>query len=154
MELARPAQEGDLAVCTGLLERALGHTKTLRGGAVLIGPATAQELVARWTTHADDPRTLHVGLIDDVVVGLAAALTLIRPGSSRPSGLIECCYVEDEARGVGVGTALMSAMVAWCSVQECTDIDALALPGDRSTKQRLEATGFTARLLTLNCRLD
>ena len=36
----------------------------------------------------------------------------------------------------------------------CSDIDALALPGDRSSKQRLEAAGFVARLLTLNRRLD
>ena len=32
-------------------------------------------------------------------------------------------------------------------------MDALALPGDRTTKQRLEAAGFTARLLTLSRRL-
>jgi len=30
----------------------------------------------------------------------------------------------------------------------------LALPGDRSSKQRLEAAGFTARLLTLSRPLD
>jgi hypothetical protein len=33
-------------------------------------------------------------------------------------------------------------------------VDALALPGDRTTKQRLEGSGFTARLLTLSRRLD
>ena len=33
-------------------------------------------------------------------------------------------------------------------------VDALALPGDRTTKQRLEAAGFSARLLTLSRRLD
>ncbi len=70
------------------------------------------------------------------------------------SGLIECCYVETGARGVGVGTALMEAAVAWCSERGCDTVDALALPGDRTTKQRLEAAGFTARLLTLSRRLD
>jgi hypothetical protein len=48
----------------------------------------------------------------------------------------------------------MEAAVAWCTAEGCCDIDALALPGDRSTKQRLEAAGFTARLLILNRRLD
>ena len=62
--------------------------------------------------------------------------------------------MEPDARGVGVGSALMEAAVAWCEAQGCRDIDALALPGDRATKQRLEAAGFTARLLTLNRRLD
>jgi hypothetical protein len=48
----------------------------------------------------------------------------------------------------------MEAAVEWCGTWGCTDVDALALPGDRSTKQRLEAAGFTARLLTLSRRLD
>ena len=47
----------------------------------------------------------------------------------------------------------MEAAVEWCTARGCTDVDALALPGDRSTKQRLEAAGFTARLLTLSRRL-
>ena len=85
--------------------------------------------------------------------GVAAASTFTRPGASSPSGRVECCYVEAGPRGVGVGTALMEAVVAWCGDRDCQDIDALALPGDRSTKQRLEAAGFTARLLTLNRRL-
>jgi hypothetical protein len=47
----------------------------------------------------------------------------------------------------------MEAGVEWCRERGCDDIDARALPGDRATKQRLEAAGFTARLLTLNRRL-
>jgi GNAT superfamily N-acetyltransferase len=62
--------------------------------------------------------------------------------------------VETGARGVGVGTALMDAAVAWCTERGCSGVDALALPGDRTTKQRLEAAGFSARLLTLSRRLD
>jgi GNAT superfamily N-acetyltransferase len=123
----------------------------MRGGAALVGPHSAQDLLAHW----DTPTTLlTVGLFHQVVVGLAAAARFTRPGASRPSGRIECCYVESDARGVGVGTALMDAAVAWCASQGCGDVDALALPGDRSTKQRLEAAGFTARLLTLSRSLD
>ena len=71
----------------------------------------------------------------------------------QPRARIDCCYVEQDARGVGVGTALMGAAVAWCEAAGYAEIDALALPGDRATKQRLEAAGFTARLLTLSRRL-
>jgi GNAT superfamily N-acetyltransferase len=67
--------------------------------------------------------------------------------------LVEFCYVEADARGVGVGTALMAAAVDWSAGRGCEEVDALALPGDRATKQRLEAAGFTARLLTLSRRL-
>jgi hypothetical protein len=47
----------------------------------------------------------------------------------------------------------MEAAVGWCVAAGCEEVDALALPGDRSTKQRLEAAGFSARLLTLSRRL-
>ena len=74
------------------------------------------------------------------------------PGGRR--GLVECCYVESGARAVGVGSALLEAAVAWCEAQGGLEVDALALPGDRATKQRLEAAGFRARLLTLSRRSD
>jgi GNAT superfamily N-acetyltransferase len=122
----------------------------MRGGATLAGSATPAGLLDRWSAAG---ATLVVGEFHHAVVGLAAATTLIKDGAAQPSGSIECCYVEVDARGVGVGTALMEAMVTWCSEQGCGDIDALALPGDRSSKQRLEAAGFTARLLTLSRRL-
>jgi GNAT superfamily N-acetyltransferase len=125
----------------------------MRGGADLVGPTTADELLDRWMAPGA-PTAVFVGEFHQATVGLLAVSTLSRPGTSDPSGLIECCYVEEAARGVGVGSALMDEAVSWCAAQGCRDIDALALPGDRPTKQRLEATGFTARLLTLNRRLD
>jgi GNAT superfamily N-acetyltransferase len=122
----------------------------MRGGPALVGDATAEGLLARWGS-AD--ASLFVGEYDGAVVGVLGLTLATRPGADRPSGLVECCYVEDGARGVGVGTALMEAAVARCAARGCDDVDAVALPGDRSTKQRLEAAGFTARLLTLNRRL-
>lgn len=132
----------------------------MRGGATLIGAATEDQLLARWSlgapTSADTSQAattaVYVGQFHQVVVGLAAVVTEIRAGSR--AGRIECLYVEPEARGVGVGSALMTAAVAWCRQQSCVEIDALALPGDRSSKQRYEGAGFTARLLTLSRKLD
>ena len=97
---------------------------------------------------------LYVGEFHDAVVGLAAATTRVQHHSTERTGRIECCYVEEEARGVGVGSALIDSMVAWCVDQSCRDIDALALPGDRLSKQRLEGAGFSARLLVLNRPLN
>ena len=94
-----------------------------------------------------------MGEYEGAVVGLLAVTTAPGPRGVT-NGLIECCYVETAARGVGVGTALMDAAVAWCAEKGCAAVDALALPGDRTTKQRLEGSGFTARLLTLSRRLD
>lgn len=153
MERARPAEPADLALGAQLLATALEGARSMRGGAALLGSHTPEDLMARWTSPGSEA-ALYVGEFHHAVVGLAAATTFTRTGSTDRSGRIECCFVESDARGVGVGSALMEAMVGWCVARGCRDIDALALPGDRSSKQRLEAAGFVARLLTLNRRPD
>jgi GNAT superfamily N-acetyltransferase len=153
MEEVRLAATDDGPRLAVLLAQSLGDLAFLRGGPTLVGPLTADELLGRWLAP-ESATSVFVGSYEDAVVGLLAVTTFTRPGAAGPSGRIEWCYVEEDARGVGVGTALMEAAVAWCAELGCVDIDALALPGDRSTKQRLEAAGFTARLLVLNRRLD
>jgi GNAT superfamily N-acetyltransferase len=153
MESARPAEADDRPACIELLSTALAAVRSVRGGATLVGDATPEQLLTRWT-DARAEATVQVGVFHDAVVGLAAATASVRAGAAGLSGRIECCYVEEEARGVGVGSALMQSMLTWCTEKRCGDIDALALPGDRLSKQRLEAAGFTARLLVLNRRLN
>jgi GNAT superfamily N-acetyltransferase len=149
MELARRATADDRAACARLLDLALDGARAMRGGPALLGGETTASLLERWS----GPRAgLFVGEYEGAVVGLLG-VSLAEPVAGRAGGLIECCYVELDARGVGVGNSLMDAAVAWGQDQGCTDLDALALPGDRQTKQRLEASGFTARLLTLSRRL-
>jgi GNAT superfamily N-acetyltransferase len=156
METARLAHETDQPACTALLRQALAHARTVRGGTALVGDATVEQLLGRWAAGGSPEAVLYVGEFHQAVVGLGAATVSVRAGSGATdrTGRIECCYVEDGARGVGVGTALMASLTAWCGEQGCLDVDALALPGDRLTKQRLEAAGFTARLLVLNRRLS
>lgn len=151
MELARPAHAEDRQACTRLLSQALVAAEAMRGGAALVGDATTVSLLERWTQPGDRAHLL-VGEYDGVVVGLLAVTAVDGPRGVT-NGLIECCYVETGARGVGVGSALMEEAVDWCAGRGHAGVDALALPGDRTTKQRLEAAGFTARLLTLSRRL-
>ncbi len=152
MELARLARPEDRQACTRLLSQALVAAESMRGGAALVGDATTVTLLDRWTQPGESAQLL-AGEYEGAVVGLLAVTAA--PGArGATNGLIECCYVEAGARGVGVGTALMDAAVAWCAEKGCAVVDALALPGDRTTKQRLEGSGFTARLLTLSRRLD
>jgi GNAT superfamily N-acetyltransferase len=152
MELARPARPEDRQACTRLLSEALVAAESMRGGAALVGDATTVSLLVEWTRPGDGSQLL-VGEYEGAVVGLLAVSATPGPRGVT-NGLIACCYVETGARGVGVGTALMEAAVEWCTQRGCAGIDALALPGDRTTKQRLEASGFSARLLTLSRRLD
>jgi GNAT superfamily N-acetyltransferase len=152
VELARPARAEDRQACTLLLSQALVAAESMRGGAALVGDATTVSLLERWT-RSDERAHLVVGEYEGAVVGLLAVTAGDGP-RGLTNGLIECCYVETGARGVGVGTALMDAALDWCTERGCAGVDAPALPGDRTTKQRLEAAGFAARLLTLNRRLD
>ncbi|HUE07482.1 MAG TPA: GNAT family N-acetyltransferase [Acidimicrobiales bacterium] len=149
MELARPATVADSASYLQLLGEALAQATSMRGGPALVGGATAEDLLARWDA-GNTPAGLFVGEYEGAVVGVLA-VTAGDAGGKRAR--IECCYVDPDARGVGVGSALMEAAVAWCEASGCVEVDALALPGDRATKQRLEAASFTARLLTLSRRL-
>jgi GNAT superfamily N-acetyltransferase len=153
VEQARPATDEDRAVCAQLLGDALTHAGSMRGGPALVGNATPEDLLIRWGDRAEGTERagLFVGEFEGAVVGILGIVVAVAAGGRR--GRIECCYVEVAARGVGVGTSLMEAAVGWCVAAGCEEVDALALPGDRSTKQRLEASGFTARLLTLSRRL-
>jgi len=70
--------------------------------------------------------------------------------SGRPLGVLSDIYVEPDGREVGVGEVLVDAVVAWCTERGCVGVDALALPGNRSTKNFFETFGFTARALVVH----
>jgi ribosomal protein S18 acetylase RimI-like enzyme len=145
VEDARAARPADLERCAILLAAALDEFSRHRGG-THFGPLDASALLSTWSSEHPD-RMLLVGTFDSVVVGLAAG-RIDRSGAVA-LGQIECCYVEAAARAVGVGASLTRALMDWFAARHCTEVDAIALPGDRSTKQLLEAAGFKTRLLVL-----
>jgi hypothetical protein len=53
-----------------------------------------------------------------------------------------------------VGGALLEGLVSWFAAAGCRGVDVSALPGDRETKNLLEATGFKARLITMHRTLE
>jgi len=157
VEGARAAGSADLAVCARLLEEARAGAATLRGGPELLAsgpwptpPAPIDEhwLATRWT---GDDRVLLSGTIDEVVVGVGAG-HVVNAGAERV-GVVDSCYVEAGARGVGVGTALAGSLLDWFVTRCCVAVDAPALPGDRASKQLFESQGLSARLLVLRRRL-
>lgn len=117
----------------------------------------AQERGGRVFTSFDAPETLEglevwVGTFDEVVVGFGTGRTApLRDGGLL--GIIDLLYVHPEARGVGVGEALMAELLAWFREQGCMGVDAMALPGMRETKNFFEESGFSARLLVVHNRL-
>ena len=158
----------DLDRCLELVTQARTEAALARGGDLLalLGPGRRGggdrgpesddpgTLVDRWITGGAD-RSLLVGVFSGAIVGLAAGeVVATEPNATgRRLGRVDLCYVEPEARQVGVGASLVAALLSWFGERDCTDVDALALPGDRSTKQLLETAGFKARLLVLHRRL-
>jgi len=154
VESARPATNDDLAQVAELSRKARQQLVAARGGAMLLAREARGDAEEDFRAALEDAaRCVLVGTLDDVVVGFATVTTeRLRDGAVL--GVVGDLFVEDEARGVGVGEALMDAVLAWCSERGCQAVDALALPGDRSTKNFFEGSGFTARLLVMHHRIE
>lgn len=150
MEHVRPAGPEDLARCEELLSAAWLESKLSRGGELLGHLSPDRPTVEGWVAEGPS-RVLLVGTFAGVTVGMATgSLAGEMPARGRRLGRVDCCYVEPEARQVGVGAALLEGLLGWFAEHGCTDVDAQALPGDRATKQLYETAGFKARLLTLH----
>jgi L-amino acid N-acyltransferase YncA len=153
-EAARPATEDDIPRLAELVRAAVAELRPLRGGDVWAAGAERPEPVedALRAVHADEGQLLLAGTLDSSVLGYAVARTqTLRDG--RILGVVDDIYVESGARAVGLGEAMMDAVVAWCAERDCFGIDAVALPGARETKNFFETFGFTARLLVVHRRL-
>lgn len=157
MEAVRPARREDAGRCAELCAAALAGLVDQRGGPLYTRRETG--LVAKALLRpggldrllADPRRTFLVGTLDGVVVGVATGR--VDTVGEAAVGVVDALYVEADARGVGVGRALLDAVVAALRAAGCRGVDVAALPGDRATKNLLEAAGFKARLLTLHLPL-
>lgn len=154
MEEARPAIETDVTRLAELVGVAVAELEILRGGAVWAAreaPAKPYEQRFR-AALADGAVQLLTGTLDGVVVGYSVCRVETLDNGSR-LGIIDDIFVEQQARGVGVGDALMAQILDWLGRQNCVGVDAMALPGDRLTKNFFEANGFTARKLVMHHRM-
>ena len=151
MEAARPATPADLPRLAQLVRAAIDELAPTRGGAVWRArEARAEPIEDDLGALLDDPDgRLLAGTIDGVVIGYAAArIERLRDGSLL--GVIDDIFVEEEARGVGLGEAMIDDLVTWCAERGCFGMDAMALPGHRVTKNFFEESGFTARKLVMH----
>ena len=106
------------------------------------------EIGNRWPqVLTDGAMFVLVGCIDSVVMGYLIARKLDQLAT------IEQVFVTHDARNLGVGDALVSATLSWAREQNLTALDALALPGDRETKNLYERSGLVARLITVTKNL-
>jgi len=151
MESAREATVDDLDDLEWLATEGDGHMRALRGGvlwSLTLGhrPPLRASLEAR--VRDPDQHTV-VGCIDGSVVGYGNVR--IEPlADGRPLAVVTELFVTEAARSVGVGEAVMDELLEWSRDHGCVGIDAVALPGDRDTKNFFETFGLTARAILVH----
>ena len=149
MEAARAPRDDELPRLAELHRLAVSATLPERGGEVFAARETAGEPLEDWLRDRASRGGVWAGTVDESVVGYAVAIIEDARAGVRLAR-IEALFVEEGARGVGVGAAMMAAVLEWSAANKCTGVDAWALPGDRNTKNFFEGSGFSARLLTMH----
>jgi GNAT superfamily N-acetyltransferase len=153
MEAVRPATSDDESRLRALAGELSAGLVAQRGGRLLFAsdPSAADGtgMADRLTEAVGAPgRLVLVGTLDGVVTGFAWC-TVVEHRDRDRRGVLEACYVEPAARGVGLGHLLADAAMAWLEGQGATGVDGIALPGDRQAKNFFESSGFKARMLTM-----
>jgi GNAT superfamily N-acetyltransferase len=146
-EEARRAAAEDLPAIVDLYRAATAELRTEKGGemwAATTGRDGEPDL-----RLDDEDLLILVGTFAGVIVGYARVERRELPERSGLAVLTDV-YVEPAARGVGIGEAMLDAVVTWASDRGCRGIDSLALPGMRDTKNFFEAAGLVARAITVH----
>ena len=153
MEAARAGAHTDVGAVTQLARQAIEELRPNRGGQIWsLREAHAEPLSPVFDAAASgaDP-TVHlvVGTVDDVVVGYGMA-RMETLHDDRLLAVVTDLYVDPQARAIGVGEAMMDLLVERATSLGAVGIDALALPGDRHTKNFFETFGLTARAIVVH----
>jgi ribosomal protein S18 acetylase RimI-like enzyme len=161
MESARRATAGDREVILVLARQAIAEVAQGRGGAMWrrvearsepLEPGIDAALVATRADagpDTDGDQLVVVGAIDEAVIGYG--IVRVEPlHDGATVGRVTDLYVEPDARGVGVGEAIMDELVAFARSRSCVGVDSIALPGDRHTKNFFERFGLTARAIIVH----
>lgn len=84
------------------------------------------------------------------VVGQSAVGSLVVHLGNADEWVIDYVHVLREARGVGVGDALMKRLLDDARADGVTRVSGVALPGDRSTKNLFERFGLIAEAIIVS----
>lgn len=157
MEGAREATGEDITAVVALARQAIAELTPNRGGSVWSRREAHAEPVDSSIAakiNGSDPSTqVVVGTVDGIVVGYGITqIETLHDG--RPLAVISDLYVDPQARAIGIGEAMMDLIVEHARALGAVGIDALALPGDRHTKNFFETFGLTARAILVHRSLE
>jgi ribosomal protein S18 acetylase RimI-like enzyme len=100
-----------------------------------------------------DPESfLVVCELDDVPLGFAWARVsdLLPQAGGERVAVVRLIHTEEDARGVGIGEAMMDVIFDRFRPAGITKFDAVVSPGHRNAKNFFESQGFKARRITMN----
>jgi GNAT superfamily N-acetyltransferase len=153
-EVARTATDADLGELVRLCGQLIEELATQRGGlAWFLRSGKTDPLSAYLRPMLHDPDALVlVGTFAGASVGYCTARRQLQPDGVTWA-VVDDLYVESDARGVGVGEALMDAVLVWAEEYSCVAVDAVVLPGMRESKNFFERFGLVARSISVQRRL-
>lgn len=151
MEAARKATQDDLPRLVTLATNVIGELAGTRGGSIWsITEARLEPIEPAFKAAIDDPDQLVlVGLLDNIILGYAVVAKK-NTANGEHLAVITDIYVESDARGVGIGEAMMNKITDWAKANTCIGIDSIALPGNRATKNFFETFGLVARAIIVH----
>lgn len=160
MEGVRPATESDVDRLVELAQTMRADMAEARGGRLWAlreqgSASNADDLISclqEMDVDAGKTRVV-LGTFDGAAIGFAIGV-IEKMADDTLLGVITDLFVEEQAREVGVGEAMLTDLVTFFTEHNCVGIDAIALPGDRSTKNFFEEQGFKARLLQMHHTLE
>ena len=144
--IVRAACEADSEQCEAIDRHARHDLIDQRGGEAWLAEHQPLSRVGDWWTNS------FVAEIDDVIVGFLVGS--VDDTSRGRVFRVDRVYVVAEARELGCGDDLLAGAVARAGEAGCTFLEAVALPGDRDTKNLYERAGVTARSITVSKRLS
>ena len=101
---------------------------------------------------ADPDSLLYVGTIDGIPFGFVFARSEVTATGGERVGSVRYIFTEPEAREVGIGEAMLEAVMEALRVRGHRLFDAHVLPGHRAVKNFFEAGGFSARSIVMHHR--
>ncbi|MGH9039000.1 MAG: GNAT family N-acetyltransferase [Acidimicrobiia bacterium] len=154
-EGVRPAVAADVPAILELAAAMRAELTPMRGGVLWsLREARPEPLDAAYKALVDraDARVV-LGTIDDTPVGYGVGeVEVLQDGSLL--GIVSELFVDPEARAIGVGEAMLGALVEFFAASGCRGVDSFALPGHRAAKNFFEESGFTARAIIMHHRFS
>lgn len=130
----RPATPADLDDILRLIKALAVYER--EPDAVKATPETLRE-----TLFGDDPQVfVHLAVLDGRVVGVALWFLTYSTWTGRPSLYLEDLFVDETARGAGVGLALFRSLARTAKARDCARIDWAVLDWNEG------ARGFYTRI--------